>query len=158
MEMDTGERYAVFHARDPMAMRDPLAQEAQWSTNRPRFYSHVADVMAPLWQVFALTNHIDHSWTSNPEVVWYDTARPLRSTSVGDVIVSHLDGTAWLVMSIGLHPLWSNDTKETNKPYFPFGMWRVMDYTELWRRYTKEIPLLAEQVTLPLTHSRAARR
>lgn len=110
----------------------------------------MADVIAPLGRVFALTNHIDHSWTSNPEVVWHDAAHPLRSTSVGDVIVSHLDGTAWLVMPAGLRPLWTHDTKETNKPYFPFGMWRVMDYTELWCRYTEEIPLLAEQMTLPL--------
>jgi hypothetical protein len=150
MEMEKEVRYAVFHARDPIAMRDPQAQEAQWSTNRPRFYTHVADVVAPLGQVFALTNHIDHSWKSNHQVVWHEAAHPLRSTSVGDVIVSHLDGTAWLVMPIGLYPLWSHDTKETNKPYFPFGLWRVMDYTDVFRRYTEEIPLLAKQVTLPL--------
>jgi len=150
MAKDIVERYAVFHARDLLAMRDPRTQEAQWFTNRPRFYTHAADVIAPLGQVFALTNHINHSWTSNPEVVWHDTARPLRSTSVGDVIVSHLDGTAWLVMPVGLRPLGSHESKGTGKPYFPFGIGRIMDYTELWRRYTEEIPLLAEQVTLPL--------
>lgn len=149
MSMDARGRYAVFHAREPMAMRYPQEQEAKWAINRPRYYAHAADVVAPLGQVFALTNHIDHAWTSNPEVVWYDTSRPQRSTSVGDVIVSHLSGVAWLGMPIGLRPLWTDDVKETNKPYAPFGRWQIMDYAELWRRYTEQIPLLAKQVTLP---------
>ncbi len=101
--MDTQERYAVYHAHDPFAMVAP--QAAHWYADRSRHYTHVADVVAPHAQVFALTNHIDHPWTSNPEVVWHTTASPVRSTSVGDVIVSQESGQAWMVLSIGLQEL-----------------------------------------------------
>jgi len=101
--MDTQKRYAVYHAHDLFAMITP--QAAHWYADRSRHYTHVADVVAPLEQVFALTNHIDHPWTSNPEVVWHITASPLRSTSVGDVIVSQESRQAWLVMPIGLQEL-----------------------------------------------------
>ena len=101
--MDTQERYAVYHANDLFAMITP--QAAHWFRDQSKHYTHVADLEAPLEQVFALTNHIDHSWTSNPEVVWHTTVSPVRSTSVGDVIVSQESGQAWLVMSIGLQEL-----------------------------------------------------
>jgi len=101
--MDIQERYAVYHAHDPFAMVTP--QAAHWYADRSRHYTHVADVVAPLEQVFALTNHIDHPWTSNPEVVWHSTVSLVRSTSVGDVIVSPESGQAWLVMPIGLQEL-----------------------------------------------------
>jgi hypothetical protein len=102
MTMQTQERYAVYHANDLYAMIAP--QAAHWYIDRSRHYTHVADVVAPLGQVFALTNHIDHSWTDNPEVVWH-TAAPVRSTSVGDVILSEESGQAWLVMPAGLQEL-----------------------------------------------------
>ena len=42
-------------------------------------------------QVFRLTNNIDWPWIENPEILWsetaYGTRTPLRSTSVGDIIV-----------------------------------------------------------------------
>jgi hypothetical protein len=95
-------RYAVYHANDLHAMIAPPPEH--WDRDRFRHYTHVADVVAPLGQVFALTNHIDHPWTDNPEVVWH-TAAPVRSTSVGDVIVSLQGGQAWLVMPIGLQEL-----------------------------------------------------
>ena len=101
--MHTQERYAVYHAHDPFAMVAP--QAAHWFREQSRHYTHVADVEAPLEQVFALTNHIDHPWTSNPEVVWHSTAEAVRSTSVGDVIVSQESGQAWLVLSTGLQEL-----------------------------------------------------
>jgi len=101
--MDIQERYAVYHANDLLAMITP--QAAHWFRDRPRYYTHVGDVVAPLEQVFALTNHIDHPWTSNPEVVWHTTASAVRSTSVGDVIVSQKSGQVWLVMPIGLQEL-----------------------------------------------------
>ena len=101
--MHTHERYAVYHANDLFAMALPEA--SHWYEDRSRYYTHVADVEASLAQVFALTNHIDHSWTSNPQVVWHLTAVPLRSTSVGDVIVSYESGQAWLIMPIGLQEL-----------------------------------------------------
>src|SRR5260221_9396973 len=101
--MDTQKRYAVYHAHDPFAMVTP--QAAHWFRERSRHYTHVADVEAPLEQVFALTNHIDHPWTGNPQVVWYTTDAPVRSTSVGDVIVSLESGQAWLVTPAGLQEL-----------------------------------------------------
>jgi hypothetical protein len=102
MSMEQQERFALYHANDLLAMIAPQAEH--WYTDRSRHYTHVADVEAPLGQVFALTNHIDHSWTENPEVVWH-TATPVRSTSVGDVIVSQESGRAWLVMPFGLQEL-----------------------------------------------------
>ncbi len=101
--MQTHPRYAVYHASDLLAMVIPLA--THWYEDRSRYYTHVADVVAPLEQVFALTNHIDHSWASNPEVVWHLTTTLLRSTSAGDVIVSYETDQAWLVMPIGLQEL-----------------------------------------------------
>src|SRR5258708_7841979 len=85
--MHTHQSYAVYHANDLFAMVMPEA--SHWHEDRSQYYTHVADVEAPLAQVFALTNHIDHSWTSNPQVVWHATTAPLRSTSVGDVIMSY---------------------------------------------------------------------
>ena len=101
--MQRSQRYAVYHANDLLAMVKPEA--SNWYEDRSRSYTRVADVVAPLEQVFALTNHIDHAWTSNPEVVWHTTAVPLRSTSVGDVIVASESGQAWLVMPFGLQEL-----------------------------------------------------
>ncbi len=98
--MHTHQRYAVYHANDLFAI--PTVQASHWHEDRSRYYTHVADVEALLEQVFALTNLIDHSWTSNPQVVWHATTAPLRSSSVGDVIVSYENGQAWLVMPIGL--------------------------------------------------------
>ncbi len=98
--MHTHPRYAVYHANDLLAMVVP--QASHWYEDRTRYYTHVADVVAPLEQVFVLTNSIDHSWTSNPEVVWHATDAPLRSTLVGDLIMSCESGQAWLVMPIGL--------------------------------------------------------
>ena len=96
------EHFAVYHATDPHAMIAP--QPERWYLDQSRHYTHVADVEAPLEQVFALTNHIDHSWTDNPEVVWHTSAL-VRSTSVGDVIVSRQSGRVWLVLPFGLQEL-----------------------------------------------------
>jgi hypothetical protein len=102
MTMSSEECYTVFHAND---LHDMIAPQAEhWHGDRSRHYTHVADVVAPLAQVFALTNHIDRPWTDNPEVVWH-TADPVRSTSVGDVILSEESGRAWLVMHFGLQEL-----------------------------------------------------
>ncbi len=101
--MYTHQRYAVYHAKDLLEMLVP--QASHWYEDRSRYYTHVADVVAPLEQVFALTNSIDHSWTSNPEIVWHITTTPLRSTSVGDVIVSYKSGQAWLVLPLGWQEL-----------------------------------------------------
>ena len=107
MTQDRKESYAVYHANDLHALVAP--QPERWFHDRASHYSHVADVEAPLARVFALTNYIDCPWTENPEVVWHALVAPLRSTSVGDVIVSRHSGTAWLVLPLGLQEL-SPDT------------------------------------------------
>jgi hypothetical protein len=101
--MPTHQRYAVYHAVAPLAMACP--QPAHWQTNWRTHFVHVADVIAPFEQVFTLTNTIDRPWTSNPEVVWYDARLPLRSTSVGDVIVSCETEQAWMILPAGYQPL-----------------------------------------------------
>jgi hypothetical protein len=112
MSMKQHERYAVYHANDLLAMIAPQAE--LWHTDRSRHYTHVADVVAPLEQVFALTNHIDRSWTNNPEVVWH-IAAPVRSTSVGDVILSEESGRAWLVLPFGLQELAADHNSPTGE-------------------------------------------
>ena len=101
--MRTYQRYAVYHTNDLLAMIMPNA--SHWYEDRSSSYTHVADVVAPLEQVFALTNSIDYAWTKNPEVVWHTTKAPLRSSSVGDIIVAYENGQAWLVMPLGLQEL-----------------------------------------------------
>jgi len=101
--MQTHQRYGVYHAVDPLAMACP--QPAHWQSNWRRHFVHVADVAAPFEQVFTLTNTIDRPWTSNREVVWYDDRLPLRSTSVGDVIVSYETDQAWMILPAGFHSL-----------------------------------------------------
>lgn len=99
----SSQRFAVYHAIDPMEMAQP--QTEHWHTDRETHYRHVADVAAPFDRMFLLTNHLEHSWTSNPEVVWHATNTPLRSTSVGDVIVACETGQAWLIMPFGFQTL-----------------------------------------------------
>jgi hypothetical protein len=101
---DAGPRYAVYHARDPWAMLSP--REDGWLSNRVLHFRHVAQVQAEgLEQVFALTNHQEESWTSHQEITWHATDAPMRSTSVGDVIVCTQTGQAWLVMPSGFRAI-----------------------------------------------------
>lgn len=101
--MSVQPRYAVYHAIDPIAIARPVA--AHWYSDREMHYRHVADVAAPFDQIFRLTNHIDHPWTDNAEVIWHATGTPLRSTSVGDIIVACETGEAWLVLPFGFQAL-----------------------------------------------------
>jgi len=97
---EASQRYAVYHVRDIWAMLSP--REDRWLHNQALHFRHVADVQAQqLEQVFALTNHQEESWTSHQEIVWHATDAPVRSTSVGDVIVSSQTGQAWLVLPAG---------------------------------------------------------
>lgn len=89
--------YKVYHAntRDTRFEHNPDA----WVNRKDGDYLHVANVEADsLQEVYRLTNHIDHSWTDNPQ------AEPVgnehRSTSVGDVIVD-AEGKAHMVASFG---------------------------------------------------------
>lgn len=55
-------------------------------------YQRVAIVESPsVDEVFRITNHIDQSWTKNPEVIKF-VGQP-RSTSVGDVVVAETGTT-----------------------------------------------------------------
>ncbi len=157
--MDDSQRYAVYHANNVLEINLPPA--ARWYADRSRYYTHVADVVAPLEQVFALTNHIDHSWTSNPEVAWHTTDR-VRSTSVGDIIVSSESGRAWLVMPVGLQELpplpgmYPGNEHTAGAPSMkqhalrvPFGLSQVENYKEVCRSYAAAIPDLAKEAPLP---------
>ena len=157
--MNDSQRYAVYHANDVLEINLPPAM--RWYADKSSYYTHVADVVAPLEQIFTLTNHIDHPWTDNPEVVWLATSR-IRSTSVGDVIVSSESGKAWLVMPIGLqelppllgmHPGHTHTADapsvKQHKLHAPFGLSQVANYEEVSRRYVIAIPDLAQEAPLP---------
>jgi hypothetical protein len=159
--MNDTQRYAVFHANDVLETNLPPAM--RWYADKSMYYTHVADVVAPLEQVFLLTNHIDHPWTDNPEVVWLATSR-IRSTSVGDIIVSCESGQAWLVMPVGLQELpplqgmSPGHAQTTGAPsmkhhalHAPFGLSQVANYEEVLRRYISAMPELAQETPLPHT-------
>jgi hypothetical protein len=159
--MNDTQRYAVYHANDVLETNLPPAM--RWYADKSSYYTHVADVVAPLEQVFTLTNHIDHPWTDNQEVAWLATSR-IRSTSVGDIIVSTESGQAWLVMPVGvqvfpplegMHP---GNVQTTGAPsmkqhalHAPFGYAQVVNYEEVSRRYASDIPDLAQEAPLPHT-------
>ena len=157
--MNDSQRYAVYQANDVLEVNLPPAM--RWYADKSMYYTHVADIVAPLEQVFTLTNHIDHPWTDNPEVVWLATSR-IRSTSVGDVIVSSESGQAWLVMPVGLQELpplqgmYPGNAHTTGAPsmkqhalHAPFGLFQVANYEEVSRRYVSAIPDLALEAPLP---------
>lgn len=55
---------------------------------------------------FHFTNHVEHTWWRNPQVIWW---RPSRSTSVGDVIHNMDDGSYHIVERFGfktIHSWW----------------------------------------------------
>jgi len=71
--------WTVYHAKDPNFGFGPQLKY-------PDDYQKVAEVECEnLEEVFRVTNHIDRSWTENPEVKWH--AEQVRSTSVGDIVV-----------------------------------------------------------------------
>ncbi len=108
------QRFAVYHARDIWTMLSP--QEDRWLLNPAPHFRHVAQVQADqLEQVFALTNHQEVNWTSHQEIIWHATDAPVRSTSIGDVIVSSQTGQVWLVLPAGFKEIVSHPT-ETKKP------------------------------------------
>ena len=157
--MNDSQRYAVYHANDVLETHLPPAM--RWYADKSSYYTHVADVVAPLEQIFTLTNHIDHPWTNNPEVIWLATSR-IRSTSVGDVIVSSESGKVWLVMPIGLQELppllgmhpghkhtTDEDSMEQHELHAPFGLSQVANYEEVSHRYISAMPELAQETPLP---------
>jgi hypothetical protein len=93
----------LYHNRDPLAMLLPAIYEPLWFSERDRYFTRVALIGAPLESIFALTNHFDTDWTQNAEIIWHAT-KQLRSTSIGDVIVS-ARGQAWMVVPEGFKEL-----------------------------------------------------
>ena len=93
-------RYEVYHALSPnFGMGEPKEFPLQ--------YELVAVVECTgLEDVFEKTNHIDHAWTDNPEVVeqFIQSVRQ-RSTSVGDVVAEvggkafRCEGCGWKEIS-----------------------------------------------------------
>ena len=106
-------RYAIFHTLDLLQMI--FYDQRQWATDRDSHYRRVALVEVssedPLDLIFRLTNHLGgEASVAGPEVVWFDTTMPIRSTSVGDVIVDELAGRAWMVMPYGFELLSPDET------------------------------------------------
>ena len=89
--------YKVYHARKPTYGRRP---HPHW----PKGYELVAEVEATgLHEVFCLTQHLYNCfWPDNPGVSF--SCRPVRSTSVGDVVVTP-DGRAYRCAPVGWHAL-----------------------------------------------------
>lgn len=74
-------KFEVYHARE---LQSPFASPPPFDVEH---YELVARVECDcIEDVFLLTNHVDRSWRSNPEVEVLTEGR-VRSTSVGDVIV-----------------------------------------------------------------------
>ncbi len=116
LQPDAKPHYVVYHACDIWAMLSP--REDRWLLNQPLHYRRVAQVQADqLEQVFALTNHQQESWTSHQEIIWSATDAPVRSTSIGDVIVSSQTGQTWLVLPAGIKEIIPPTAPpDTNKP------------------------------------------
>ena len=95
-------KYLVYHCINEAEM---FREDAQLWQAADQNYQLVAEVEAAgLAEVFRLTNHIDYDWIENAGVRLC-SSRPVRSTSVGDVIT--LGDSAWLVTGSGfvqLHP------------------------------------------------------
>ena len=91
----------VYHRSE---LPDPLDSERKVAEGWPTRYIHVADVEArSVEEAYRLTNTVRRAWWTREEVTAVaDT--PLRSTSVGDVIVTP-DGPR-LCSDIGWKDVW----------------------------------------------------
>lgn len=94
-------KYVVWHAKDEVIFKG-LASKPSF----PADYRRVAVVECKnVDDVFRVTNHIDESWTKNPEVVTL-IEKSVRSTSVGDVVEEFRpDGDKYLCASVGWEKL-----------------------------------------------------
>lgn len=92
----------VYHRNE---MPDPLQTESDLAEEWPHFYHHVADVEAEsIEDAYRLTNTIDRAWWNHQEVTPI-AKTPMRSTSVGDVIVAP-DGPK-LCCPVGWQEVWT---------------------------------------------------
>lgn len=107
--------FILHHLQLPTTREDPRPtdQEATDEIIRDAMFSgKVADALehdlyrpiaqvrcSEIHDVFPITNHIDHDWTTNSEVI--RVAGGQRSTSVGDIAVDLDAGKAWACQSAG---------------------------------------------------------
>jgi hypothetical protein len=69
--------------------------------------------LSPLEEAFRLTNHLERrKWQYNREVLWFEADVPLRSTSVGDIVVSLASGTVWIVDGAGFRPITEQNSNQ----------------------------------------------
>jgi hypothetical protein len=98
-------KFEVWHAKQP-TFDAYTREDSPFNPNRrrqrfPQDYAKVAVVETEsVDDVFGLTNHIDHDWTLNPQVVEVVPGGQ-RPTSVGDVVVTpegkkmYCDSVGW---------------------------------------------------------------
>jgi len=86
-------KYEVWHVKNPTF-------QMGYGGEFPTAYEKVAEVdCKDLEHAFEVTNHIDHDWATNSEVT-KRAKKPLRSTSVGDVLVDE-NGVKMMVAPVG---------------------------------------------------------
>ena len=87
-------KFTVYHAR-----RQIFSFSGEHLAFNGKNFEEVATVECKdLEHVFQVTNHNDHDWTTNKEVLSCNAT--VRSTSVGDIVVDS-DGKKWIVMGCG---------------------------------------------------------
>lgn len=93
-----GQYFHVYHSLELTTLMDAMVVGERWrSPERNQWYREAAIIKAEqagdkLRQVFR-----DREWETNLEVLWIAKDAPYRPTSPGDIIVSVLSGTAWMV-------------------------------------------------------------
>lgn len=88
-------KYKIYHAIEHDFFGENIPPEF------PEGYEHVATVDCDsLEEAFRLTNHIVDDWRLNLGVELTDPNKPLRSTSVGDVVVTEV-GRRWFCKFVG---------------------------------------------------------
>ena len=101
-----GQYFHVYHSLELEARDTQLAEERWRGPERRQWYKEVAIIQVEpgsdqLEQVYRLTNHEHRRWETYRQVFWVQRDTSHRSTSVGDVIVSVLSSTAWVMCGAG---------------------------------------------------------
>ena len=103
-EASPGTIFHVWHRQEPSFHDNDAAVLAHFphaaDVKQRCYFEHVASVeCADVEEVYQLTNHIDHPWQQNREVIWSEVA---RSTSVGDVIATDAMKDLWTIDCLGM--------------------------------------------------------
>lgn len=101
-----GQYFHVYHRLETNPMDAEVGGKHWCSPEREQWYKDVAIIRVEqagdqLGQVFRLTNHSNQGGESNRKVFWRAKDAPHRPTGAGDIIVSVLFGTAWMVDDAG---------------------------------------------------------